>query len=306
MNSKFIIWASCAMALALSAITCNIMQILKILKLKKKKSPFYMAVLSLSAADILSSAMFLVQGLRKILTTNGMVADNVLFRFAFIGCYFSVFSSCVHIIFIAAQRLIVICYPLHWKSILKLGRVKIVVCIIWISSSVFASLSAIPSSFKQKLSILIFVSCAMIVVAYSLIPYFSAQNHGSAAAGVTGPANGEGRKKSIQVHSVAIMVTFLVCTFPYGVARFYSHSSMIYIVCDIMFAINPLVDTALYFFLSKQRQSPMEPSAYQLNSKAPPLFPHEGLPCHTLALHRASVNIPMRITQMGKRSSCDE
>ena len=259
MNEKYIIWAGCVMALASLSISANLLQIVKIYFLRRQTSVFHMTVLSLGAADMIASAMFLMQGLRKFLTNNGMAADNVLLRFAFTGCYFSVFSSCVHIIFIAVQRLIIICCPLTWKEILKIRRVQITLFLIWLASAIFAALSAVPSPFKQKLSLLIFVSCAFITGGYGLIVYFSVQRQ-QANRNATVTESEESRKKTVQVHSFAIMVTFLLCTFPYAVARFYSHSSFIYIVCDIMFAMNPLLDPLLYFFLSRLRSVGAQPA----------------------------------------------
>ena len=259
MLDKYIAWAVFVMVLASLSIIANLLQIIRIPSVKKRTSVFHVTVLSLSGADIIASAMFLMQGVRKFLTRKGMAADNILLRFAFTGCYFSVFSSCVHIIFIAVQRLIIICCPLKWKDILTMTRVRIILCLIWLSSAAFASLSAIPTSFDQPLSVLIFVSCAVITVMYILIPYFNA----TLAFGERNPsiaASEESRKKEVQVHSFGVMLTFFICTFPYAVARFYSHSSHLYIICDIMFAINPLIDPVLYFFLSRWRHNATHPS----------------------------------------------
>ena len=223
MNEQYIVWAAFLMVLSSLSIAANLLQFIKIPNEKKKKSVFHMTVLSLSAADMLASAIFFTLGLRRLLKTKGMAADNVFFRFAFTGCYFSVFSSCVHIIFIAVQRLIIICCPLTWKDILRIRRVQITLILIWCGSAIFAALSAIRLPFKQPLSVLIFVSCAAITITYSLIPYciVKRQDHASSSAARAT------RKKSVLIHSFLIMATFLICTFPYAIARFFSHTSYI-------------------------------------------------------------------------------
>ena len=263
MNEQYIVWAAFLMVFSSLSIAANLLQFIKIPNEKKKKSVFHMTVLSLSAADMIASAIFFMLGLRQLWETEGMAADNALLRFTFTGCYFSVFSSCVHIIFIAVQRLIIICFPLTWKDILKIRRVHITIILIWFGSAIFAALSAIPLPFKQPLSVVIFVSCTAITITYSLIPYciVKRENHGSSSAGRAT------RKKTVLIHSFLIMATFLICTFPYAIARFYSSTSYIYIVCDVMFALNPLLDPVLYFFMSfltkKTHSAQQQPQQHQ-------------------------------------------
>ncbi|XP_065056390.1 probable G-protein coupled receptor 34 [Rhopilema esculentum] len=250
MKEEHVAWAISIMVVGTVSVITNLIQVVICLLKRKQKTVFDVSILSLSAADMLASSMFFLQGLRRLLTKQGMVVHTVMLRFAYTGCYFSVSSSCLHIIFIAVQRLILIRQPLRSKGFFTFRRVLLAVFTIWFLSAIFACLSAFRLFPPHAMSFYIFGSGTLIVLAYSLI----SARFRKVSKGVADIGNRSGgsavRNEVVIMHAFAIMLTFVICTFPYGVARFFSHSSVFYMVCDIIFALNPLLDPILYFFMS--------------------------------------------------------
>ena len=245
MNDIQLTWAISIMAIGTISVVTNLIQVIICHLKRRKKTVFEVSILSLSAANMLASAIFFLQGLRRFFTKQGMMVHTVLLRFAYTGCYFSVSSSCLHIIFIAVQRLILIRHPHRSKGFFTLRRVLLIIFAIWFLSAIFACLSAFKLFPSHAMSFYIFGSGTVIVSAYSIIcTQFRNLNHGNRSSGSAA------RNEVVVKHSFAIMLTFVICTFPYGVARFFSHKSAIYMVCDIIFSLNPLFDPILYFFTS--------------------------------------------------------
>lgn len=251
-------WSICIIVVGSFGVISNLAQVMFIFRKKKRRSLFDMTILSLSAADLLASTMFIMHGLRKLFTQQGEPVSNVILRFAWTGCYFSTSSSVLHIIFIAIQRVMIIHFPLKCKRWFTKTRIFVTLLIIWLGSAAFASPSSVKLYPSQAMSWVIFASGTIIVAAYAVVCVEmkrKIERQETAANNLARhSASGKSSNKVVIFHSFAIMLTFLLCTFPYGVARFFSHKSVVYVICDIIFAVNPFLDPVLYFFLAKCRQ----------------------------------------------------
>ena len=236
----------------------NLAQLFFIFRRKKPWSVFDMTISSLSAADLLASTMFIMHGLRKLFTQQGEPVSNVILRFAWTGCYFSISSSCVHIVFIAIQRVMIIRFPLKCKRWFTKRCICVTLLITWLGSAAFASPSSVKLYPSQAMSWVIFTNGAVLVGAYAIVCVEMKRKietqETAAEDSVRHSGPGRSSNRVVIFHSFAIMLAFLFCTFPYGVARFYSHKSVVYVICDIIYAINPFLDPVLYFFIVKCRQ----------------------------------------------------
>ena len=235
----------------------NLAQLFSIFRRRKRRSVFDMTILSLSAADLLASTMFIMHGLRKLFTQQGEPVSNVILRFAWTGCYFSTSSSCIHIVFIAIQRVMIIRFPLKCKRWFTKRRIFVTLMITWLGSAAFASPSSVKLYPSQAMSWVIFANGAIIVGAYTIVCVEMKRKierqETAAKDSVRHSGSGKSSNRVVIFHSFAIMLAFLFCTFPYGVARFYSHKSVVYVICDIIYAINLFLDPVLYFFIAKCR-----------------------------------------------------
>ena len=254
----FIIVGFVRFVLGSLGIIANILQIAYCIIKKKYHSPFDRSVLSLSVADIISGLFFAVYGLVSsllLLKNQNLIAIAKFTQYISIGINFSVIASFNHIIFIAAQRLLVVMFPLRIRVLFDGQRFNILLVLTWFLAAVYCVLSAavFMSEYLKVNSYMIMISGIILVLLYAVLSYQTRKRDHILQDSVHVGTRVQNR--TILLHAILVTAVFLVCFYPFAITYLYIvHGFVTAVICDLLITINPLLDAIIYFYIGYFRR----------------------------------------------------
>lgn len=181
----------------------------------------YLLICSMCVADILVSllAQPLLITSMVLGTRASCYVDNVFFTFS----WGMAMSSALGIITITVDRFIYINYPLRYRSIVTKGKAKVLILVVWIISTLFAS---VPLFWYHQLTlqsvtlaVLLSISAAL-VYTYSQI---SRKIHSAiiiTPATVANPVQKHKSQRQATRTVLFIVLSFFVCWYPWVIVSF--------------------------------------------------------------------------------------
>ena len=279
-------------------IMLNIIEIIMIIKIKRKKRIYEKILASLSISD----CMF---GLSNVIVSSIYLSksgkyDNLL-ETAYVSYGFFVLTSIFHLIFIAVDRVMIVLKPFQYETIFTTKRLKIGIAVLWIIAFIIGvstyttyeltemkpivsdrfnrsvSLNRTTKSIariarprtrgKERfqndmqlvLSIVIATMDVLMVLCYCTIIYqMSFKNRTELKA--KSP-----EEERLPILCVIIAAVFVVFTLPYAVARFYLGKTPFW--ARFILLLNSGVNCIVYFFRRKFETYQMKKNeSYQSNS----------------------------------------
>ncbi len=235
----------------------NIIQLVLIFRHRhENNSVFRLVVLSLNLADLLASTLTTLRGIIAFVTLHTTTSHKVL-DVIDAAIIFSLTSSFTHLIFIAFQRVIAVTRPLQVKNIITKLRSYRVLIILWLISIAPAVLRYI---FKGKI-IMQVLSYIALVIGMSLLVMYSVICYKTIKRDIVNNENEAMQKrrqqseKKLVFYSLTVTIVFIVCVYPLALVRFFEvRPTSVYIGSNLLFSLNPFLDTLLYFTWSYHRR----------------------------------------------------
>ena len=274
----------------------NIIEIIMITKIKRKKRIYEIILASLSISD----CMF---GLSNVIVSSFYLSNSCKYRnlleTAYVSYAFFVLTSIFHLIFIAVDRVMIVLKPFQYETIFTTKRLKIGIAVLWLIAFVIGvitytayvlnemeptvrdrlnssvSLNRTTKSIgnsgtrskKQRfqndmqlvLSIVIATMDLLMVLCYCTIIYqMSFKNR-------TKLKTKSPEDERLPILCVVIATVFVVFTLPYAVARFCLGKTPFW--ARFILLLNSGVNSIVYFFRRKFETYQMKKNeSYQSNS----------------------------------------
>ncbi len=235
----------------------NLVQMVLICRDKKQTSAvFGIILLSLSVSDLIVSSVLLYRGVVYLLT---YLVTKDLDWFARLetpsntAIFFSFSSSFFHIIFIAAIRVIALLFPLRVRQIVTRSKCLIILALVWLSSVGLLLFSHFVVGLLLAPYLKIWTLCSL-VLAYSII-CFAMRRRLAIQGNDQMQRNQQQSERSVLIYSMVLTFTFCLCTIPESLTYFIKHSLIMSYFSTILYSLNPLFDTLLYFFTRYCRQN---------------------------------------------------
>ncbi len=231
-------------------------------------SAFGIVLLSLNVADTFVSITCILLGMAFLFGRS--VFDASLYAkitdVLYASMTFSFFASFTHIVFIAIQRVVAVVLPLRAKRIMTKHRCCTILVLLWVISVSLVFPAASGSS--RVIACMALSTAAALLVTYSIICFKMQQQSSNQQI------QGRNRQAERQVflHSIAVTVIFIICYFPESLHTFIFYPDEATFVSSFLVAINPFLDTLVYFMLSywQRRRRVVQQFQEQLQMQAPP------------------------------------
>ena len=121
--------ASIKLSTGILAVILNIVEIIFIVKIKRKKRIYEIILASLSVSDCLFSLSNVI--FSSILLSKLCKSEENLVEVTYIAYLFFVLASVFHLIFIAVDRVMIVLIPFQYESIFTTKRQKIGITLLW-------------------------------------------------------------------------------------------------------------------------------------------------------------------------------
>lgn len=231
-------------------LAANVVQFVTTVKMKKDLKPFDVTVISLNIADAMSSLLFALYGLARILFIYGIIG-NGLFAFLAIGINFSIVASFNHIIFIALQRMFAVIFPLSIRSIITNRRFNACLALMWLTAIAYAVTCTFKAvDFLAVNSYTILLSGLVLIGLYSLVCIKTMRKSRPRLSIHGNRAQGHG----VLLHSIFISLGFVVCFFPFAINYlFVTYNFVSVLVADVLVMLNTFVNVMVYFLMRYRR-----------------------------------------------------
>ena len=154
-----------------------------------------------------------------------------------------------HTVFIAAQRLIAVVYPLKIKIILSKRRFHVLLALTWISACVYGiGIVFITRDFVQVDCYLIVISGIILIILYAAISYTTCWKDRDSYNLTYGEERG--RSRSVLLHSFLVTMAFIICFYPFAIhVLFFNSLEPILILFESLLSANRLLDSLVYFYM---------------------------------------------------------
>ena len=274
----------------------NIVEIIMITKIRRKKRIYEIILASLSISDCMFGLSNII--VSSIYLSNSCKYDELI-ETAYISYAFFVLSSIFHLIYIAADRVLIVLKPFQYETIFTTKRLKIGIALLWIiafvigvgtftnyeltemepndssrlNRSVSLSRSALsiarPETKRKKerfqddmqlvLSIVIVTMDVLMVLCYCTIIYQTSSKNRKRI--VTKSAEDE----RLPILCVVIAAVFVLFTLPYAIAKIFLGKIPFW--ANFMLLLNSGMNSIVYFFRRKFEMYQMKKNeSYQSNS----------------------------------------
>ena len=274
----------------------NIVEIIMITKIRRKKRIYEIILASLSISDCMFGLSNII--VSSIYLSNSCKYDELI-ETAYISYAFFVLSSIFHLIFIAADRVLIVLKPFQYETIFTTKRLKIGIALLWtiafvigvgtftnyeltemepndssrLNRSVSLSRSALsiarPETKRKKerfqddmqlvLSIVIVTMDVLMVLCYCTIIYQTRSKNRKRI--VTKSAEDE----RLPILCVVIAAVFVLFTLPYAIAKFFLGKIPFW--ANFMLLLNSGMNSIVYFFRRKFEMYQIKKNeSYQSNS----------------------------------------
>ena len=245
--------------IAASGIVLNTIQISSTFRQGNKARPFDLSIVSLSAADLLSSIFTLVFMIHWHLSHNSLIQQtSVIESVSRAFLQFSVTSSIFHLVFIAIQRVFAVVFPMQFRTRFTTRHCYEVIGVTWILSLTFSLINffALPSDI---IGYAVIVSEVLFVITYSII-CLSVKKHNNATQRLrTTVHQHRSAFRGTFFYAIYMTVAFILCTLPLalyatGIVKRID-PSYVFEWARWMFYLNPTVDSLLYFYFKRGKSS---------------------------------------------------
>ena len=229
-------------------IVLNIIEIIMILQIKRKKTVYEIMLTSLSVSDIILAATNTAFGI--------MVIQRNKEPLEYINAYYfvSVITNIFHLIIIVCDRLAAVYFPLKHKLYSRTLHVKIVLSVIWLFKVIVTLLLFMLVAFEgpinqmvwRIITPLLFLVAFLYIVCYSLIAKKLLKSS-------------EGRNNSPEIYKVksAVLLCFLttICFIALNIPLAFSilNNKLIFI-STLLPVANGGLNSILFFFRGKFRE----------------------------------------------------
>ena len=258
----------------------NIVEIIMITKIRRKKRIYEIILASLSISDCMFGLSNVI--VSSIYLSNSCKYDNLLDG-AYVSYVFFVLTSIFHLIFMAVDRVMIVLKPFQYETIFTKKRMKLGIALLWVIAFIIgvctytvyesneteqtisgrlnrsislnrtATLITNPSVKRKRarfksdmqlvLSIVIAIMDVLMVLCYCTIIYqMSFKNRKKI---VTKSAEDE----RLPILCVVIAAVFVLFTLPYAVAKFYLGKIRFW--ANFILLLNSGVNSVVYFFRRK-------------------------------------------------------
>ena len=192
-------------------IVLNFCEIASLVHARRTKLPFDIALISLAVSDLLLAMASPVLGI-SISMIPRLVASEWFSKAITFCIQSSSFSSALHMLFIAFQRLVAVCYPLKASIWITRKRSIMTVLLLWLVSGAVAVPASMDFYIYQRMFICSpFLSTIIIIVCYFIISFKMMTRKAPAAGGQ------QAQNISVLVYSISITVIFMMCALPFAI-----------------------------------------------------------------------------------------
>lgn len=240
----FINWVP-PFVISLVGIFLNIIEIGLLISNRKTKSPFHLTLISLAFADLTFAT-----GTFTFLIFWQTIPHVYVFPWFAIGYFLttssSVFSSALHMLFIAIQRLFAVLYPIQFSVWITRRISVLTVILLWVFSVAAGSLAVFSSGvftkFAQHFPAVVGVAIA---VCYAIINYRMITKR---RISVSGPSS---QNREILLYSICITTAFFITVLPYVIYD-YIHKSFKHIPPYLLnlLLLQVVLDPSIYFLFN--------------------------------------------------------
>ncbi len=241
---------------------------------KQRKTVFGLAVLSLSAADLLSSVIHVWAGVCYFLKISTIADLSLTGERPILAIFaFSLTSSFTHVIYISIQRVIAVAFPFRVNQILTKSRGVIVTAILWLTSIALALVLFFKIEAIAVLSYLAMITGVTMIIMYSVICYKTMRRSiDSCSISEEMQRSRQKTEREVLFYSVVVTAIFVICNFPISIGVLVTYPAIFLSVSDVLFSSNPFLDTLLYFAWSyfnrrKNAAAKHAPVALQLQAR---------------------------------------
>jgi len=274
----------------------NIMEIILILRLKRKKKIFEIVLLSLSVADLL----FGLSNASVCVVFLGNWKGESVFDVTYTSYFFFVLTSIFHLVFIAMDRLAAIVRPIRHNISMTRRKVYIFLGVIWIAAIattlglylsndrgyLFENKSIIEewkaknrtkppknllirkgdtyrTLMQELLSYFILTADFILVIVYVIIIYKVQINNNK---NVVRGNEHRGTQIKVSLLCVFVAVSFVVFTIPYAINRLATKSIQFW--ANIVLVSNSGMNSVIYFFRNYCQQRADEKKRKKVNTSS--------------------------------------
>ncbi|XP_017259892.1 trace amine-associated receptor 13c-like [Kryptolebias marmoratus] len=260
----------------------NLLVIISISHFRQLHTPTNLLLLSLAVSDFFVGLLLVFQ----ILLIDGcwILGDIVCSLYQFLA-YFITSASIGTMVLISIDRYVAICFPLHYSTKITQDRVKVCICVCWISSSIFQSL-ILKDNLKQPgkynscigecafvisyiagyadLTVSFIAPITVIVILYlKVFMVVVSQTRAMRSHVATFPLHSSVKAKKSQIKAAktlgVVVVVFLLCMCPYycvaltGEDNSLSTASATFVICLYFFnsCLNPIIYAFFYPWFRK-------------------------------------------------------
>ena len=227
-------------------IVFNFCEIASLVHAKKTKLPFDITLISLAVSDLLLAITSLVLGI-SISVIPHLAASDWYSKVITFCIQSSSFSSALHILFIAFQRLVAVVHPLKISIWITRKRSIVTVLLLWLTSAVVSVPASMDFYIYQRIFICSpFFSIIIVIICYFIISFKMMTRKAPTAGGQ------RAHNISVLAYSMSITAIFMICTLPFTIYAIQEPVSLLrmrppsYVL--LLFYVQVVLDPILYFF----------------------------------------------------------
>ena len=229
------------------AMILNIAQIALMIHKKKTKVPFEKTLLSLAFADSLASISHCLFFALTYLHFRGFVViPRVAIGLLASLVAFSIYSSLIHSIFIAVQRIYAVLLPFKFRIHFTSAVCLVSIVVVWAVSLTLSVFVIYLENFIGHPFIIVAVS-GVLVLCYIMICYHVRVQRRRAAVSANPQQQNDLACRTL-VYSILVTAAFLICMLPNAI-YILSRSDSVFAqkFTELMFTLNSVADSLLYF-----------------------------------------------------------
>ena len=254
-------------AVALAAVFLNIIEIVLILRIRKRKA-FDKLLLSLAVSDAAVGMILSGMKIFHIAKPQQSTLQSTSDRQKAFGL--SVLFSVANLLAISVDRLLAVKYPIKHRMTLTSRRANIAIIVLWVVTSIFASLCGlIIFNWTRHLEYLIntvevfFLGYGILLIAiYSHIFYLVCKRKAPTASTNCETSTGRIRilalftRRSLKSESTilftgaTVTATFIICTYPSAFEYLIKQAKVFSFGSLLMLLLNSVLNPIIYFFKS--------------------------------------------------------
>ena len=259
-----------AILFSIAAFVMNTVEIILLLRKKRRRSNYQNIVLSLAFADLLVVLFYSISFVYKtfLAKEDQTVQMETFSMISYESLWFSVTSSLFHVVVISFDRFLSVRSPSQHRLWLTRRKSSIILTITWVLSLLFISPAFFINISKRRIlhtitAVLVIASGTIISAIYVYIVRKTVSKQ--CVMAVIRVAGGKRevvsacspKEKKIMFMSFSIVVSFLVCNFPFAIV-FIAAGAKSY--TNLLLISNSCINPIIYFFRKHFRDKKLKQS----------------------------------------------